>query len=72
MSIWPLTEDGQSPSEARQAAREHFLSFNISDAQAFEPSERDHLLEKIESGFGDYSRFNEICAHALVSRLARS
>ena len=33
------------------------------------PSDRDTVLEKVESGFRNLERFNGICAQALIRRL---
>jgi len=68
MSIWPLVEPGQTSSEARSAARDRFIAFDIADAQCY-AADRDHLLEKIESGFDALERFNNICSQALIQRL---
>ena len=69
MSLYPLIPPGTLPADARQAALERIVRFDIRDATAFLPSDRDTVLEKVESGFDALERYNQVCAQALVRRL---
>lgn len=55
--------------ELLNVALERFRSFDVSQAQCFDPVQLDHLLSVIEAGFGSFDTFNSIVRHAFANQL---
>ena len=51
------------------AAITRFTRFKSVEASCFKPSDKDHLLSVIETGFGSLERFDELVRAAFVGRL---